>query len=66
MAKYSTLTALFTAIANSLRTKTKTTGTIIADDFPTVIDSISVGVEGGIVPTGTKTITTNGTHDVKS
>lgn len=66
MAKYTTLTSLFTAIANSLRAKTGSTETIIADDFPSVIDSISVGVEGGIVPTGTKTITTNGTHDVKS
>lgn len=65
MAKYSTLTALFSAIANSLRAKTGTSGTIIADDFPSVIDGISTGVEGGIIPTGTKTITTNGTHDVK-
>ena len=64
MANYTTLTSLFTAIANSLRSKTGSTGTIIADDFPSVIDSISVGVEGGIVPTGTKSITANGTHDV--
>ena len=61
MAKYSTLTALFTAIANSLRGKTGSTGSIVADDFPSVIDSLSTG---GITPTGTKTITTNGTHDV--
>lgn len=64
MAKFSTLTALFSAIANSLRAKTGTTDTIIADDFPSVIDGISTGVEGGIIPTGTKTITSNGTHDV--
>ena len=61
MAKYTTLKALFTAIANSLRNKTGGTGTIVADDFPTVIDSLSTG---GITPTGTKNITTNGTHDV--
>lgn len=61
MAKYSTLTALFTAIANSLRSKTGGTDAIVADDFPSVIDSLSTG---GITPTGTKTITTNGTHDV--
>lgn len=61
MAKYSTLTALFTAIANSLRSKTGSTGSIVADDFPSVIDGLSTG---GITPTGTKTITTNGTHDV--
>lgn len=63
MAKYNTLTALFTAIANSLRSKTGSTGKIVADDFPSVIDSLSTG---GITPTGTKTITTNGTHDVTS
>ena len=61
MAKYKTLKALFTAIANSLRNKMGSTGGIVADDFPSVIDSLSTG---GITPTGTKTITTNGTHDV--
>lgn len=61
MAKYTTLTALFTAIANSLRSKTGSTAKIIADDFPAMIDGLSTG---GITPTGTKTITTNGSHDV--
>ena len=60
MAKYTTLNGLFTAIANSLRNKTGGSGKIVADDFPSAIDSISTG----ITPTGTKTITTNGTHDV--
>lgn len=63
MAKYTTLTALFTAIANSLRGKTGSSGKIVADDFPSVIDSLTTG---GITPTGTKSITTNGTHDVTS
>lgn len=63
MAKYTTLTALFAAIANALRSKTGGTGTIVADDFPSVIDSLSTG---GITPTGTKTITANGTYDVTS
>lgn len=63
MAKYSTLTALFTAIANSLRSKTGSSASIVADDFPSVIDSLSTG---GITPTGTKNITTNGEHDVTS
>lgn len=63
MAKYNTLTELFTAIANSLRGKTGGTGKIVADDFPSVIDGLSTG---GITPTGTKTITTNGEHDVTS
>ena len=34
MAKYSTLGALFTAIANSLRSKTGGSSKIVADDFP--------------------------------
>lgn len=63
MAKYNTLTALFTAIANALRGKTGGTGAIVADDFPDVINGLSTG---GITPTGTKTITSNGTHDVTS
>ena len=63
MAKYKTLKELFTAIANSLRSKTGSTGGIVADDFPSVIDSLSTG---GITPTGTKTITSNGTFDVTS
>ena len=49
------------AIANSLRGKTGGTENIVADDFPSVIDSLSTG---GITPTGTKTIAENGTHDV--
>ena len=61
MAKYNTLTALFTAIATALRGKTGGTGAIVADDFPTVIDGLSTG---GITPSGTKTITSNGSHDV--
>lgn len=63
MAKYATLNALFTAIANSLRSKMNSSGKIVADDFPSVIDSLSTG---GITPTGTKSITTNGEHDVTS
>jgi len=58
--KYNTLNALFTAIANSLRGKTGSTSAIVADDFPSVIDGISVG----ITPSGTINITANGTHNV--
>ena len=61
MGKYNTLNSLFTAIANSIRNKTGNSEKIIADDFPEAIDSLSTD---GIVPTGTKNITTNGTHDV--
>ena len=63
MATHKTLTQLFTAIANALRSKTGETGTIVADDFPNVINGLSTG---GITPTGTKSITSNGTHDVTS
>ena len=62
MAKHATLASLFTAIANAIRGKTGGSGTIIADDFPDMIDGISTG----ITPTGTKNITSNGTHDVTS
>ncbi len=60
MAKHTTLNGLFTDIATSLRGKTGNTGKIVADDFPSVID----GIQTGITPTGTKSITTNGSHDV--
>lgn len=63
MAKHTTLIGLFTDIANSLRSKTGGSGKIVADDFPSVIDSLSTG---GITPSGTKSITANGTHDVTS
>lgn len=61
MAKHNTLTELFTAIANSLRRKTSGSGAIVADDFPDMIDGLKTD---GITPTGTKTITSNGSHDV--
>lgn len=61
MAKYTTLSGLFTAIATSLRGKTGSTGKIVADDFPSVIDGLSTG---GITPSGTKAITSNGSYDV--
>lgn len=60
----STLTELFTNIANAIRSKTGNTASIKAEDFPSAINGISVGVEGGIIPTGTKSITSNGKHRV--
>ena len=40
-----TLTQLFTAIANAIRTKKGTSGTITASNFPTEIASITTGVD---------------------
>ena len=43
MAKYGSLAALFSAIANAIRAKTGDTDTIVAEDFPTAIEGISGG-----------------------
>lgn len=59
---YTTLGGLFTAIANAIRAKKGTSGTIIADTFPDEIASIQTG----ITPTGTKQITQAGETDVAS
>ena len=40
---HTTLTSLFTDIADAIREKKKTTGTIVADNFPSEIRSISGG-----------------------
>lgn len=60
MAKYTTLSSLFTAIADAIRAKSGGSAKIVADDFPDMIGQISTG----ITPSGTKSITANGTHDV--
>lgn len=57
-----TLTEFLTNVANAIRSKTGSSEGLKAEDFPSAIGGISVG----IVPTGTKSITTNGTHDVTS
>lgn len=43
--KHSTLTGLFTGIADAIRSKTGGTGAIVADKFPEAIAGISVGVD---------------------
>ena len=59
---YTTLSSLFTAIANAIRQKTGSQSSIVADDFPAAISNIPTG----ITPTGTYTATANGTYDVTS
>lgn len=77
----STLTQLFTSIANAIRNKKGTSALIEAEDFPTEIAGITTGemtqeeyaqamadctsiLENTTVPSGTISITSNGTHDV--
>ena len=43
MATYTTLSALFTAVANAIRAKTGGSANIVADDFPTAIAAIPSG-----------------------
>lgn len=56
------LTNKLTAIANAIRAKTGKTGALSLDQMVTEIS----GITTGITPTGTKTITENGTYDVTS
>ena len=56
------LTNKLTAIANAIRAKTGKTGALSLDQMVSEIG----GITTGITPTGTKSITTNGTHDVTS
>lgn len=57
---HSTLASLFSDIANAIRGKTGSSGSIVADVFPTAIANIPTG----ITPSGTVTLNTNGTYDV--
>lgn len=47
MAKHTNLGELFTDIADAIRSKTGSAGMIIADEFPNVIATISIGGGGG-------------------
>lgn len=58
--EHSTLTSLFSDIADSIRAKTGSQETIVADTFPDAIDAIPTG----ITPTGTINISSNGDFDV--
>lgn len=62
MARTDTLGHFLTDVADAIRTKTRSSETITASDFDTEIENIPSG--GGTTPTGTITITENGTNDV--
>jgi hypothetical protein len=57
---HTTLTSLFTAIADKIRTKTGSTETIVADNFPDAIDSILTPTDGTIVTNSASDITISG------
>lgn len=58
---HSTLTSLFSDIANAIRAKKGTSADIVADNFPSEIASIP---SGGITPSGSVTLTEEDTYDV--
>lgn len=62
MARIDNLTNFLTDVADAIRDKKGTSGEISCANFDTEIASISGG--GGIIPSGTKEITENGTYDV--
>ena len=59
------LTSVFTNIANAIRSKSGKSAKINPNDMPTEIINLSAG-SGGITPTGTVDIQSNGTHDVST
>ena len=56
---HSTLTSLFSDIADAIRAKTGSSATIVADDFPTAIANIPTGGSANIQALS---VTTNGTY----
>lgn len=61
---HTTLTSLFSDIADAIRGKTGSSATIVADDFPTAIASIPTG--GGSATIEPLSITANGTYTAPS
>ena len=59
------LTSVFTNIANAIRSKSGKSAKINPNDMPSEIINLSAG-SGGITPTGTVDIQSNGTHDVST
>ena len=63
---HSNLTSLFTDIASAIRTKTGTTGKIVADAFPEAIRGISSGSEDELLEKVLKRSFTEVTHGAES
>lgn len=59
---HSTLSSLFTDIADAIRAKTGSAASIVADNFPTEIANIPSGGGGTLI---TKSITANGTYNAE-
>lgn len=63
---HGTLTELFTAIANAIRTKTGSNAKIVADDFPNAIAGISTGTGTTTPKLQTKTVTPKASNQTVS
>lgn len=61
MATHTTLSSLFTAIADAIRAKKGTTAAIVADNFPTEIANLSLSGLSGYTKLGETTFTVNTT-----
>ena len=61
MATHTTLSSLFTAIADAIRTKKGTTAKIVADDFPTEIANLPSGSSYTLIASKEVTVNTTST-----
>ena len=59
MPNHTSLASLFTDIANAIRSKTGSSATIVADNFPTAISNIPTGTGASLT---TKRVTANGNY----
>lgn len=57
---HTSLSSLFTSIANKIRAKTGSTSEIIADDFPDAIDNILTPTDGTVATKTSSNLTASG------